>query len=1055
MFSKGRSSRNGAANGGPGDPPIAVVQPTIKLSYSTSSMQQDPGPSRGGGAAAGRPGAEAGGDNRRPRLDLPRLETGQSDDQLRDLAYTLFAACAGASTPQHRALVAVVRQQLGVDEGRAADLARVLRHIMPGGDPTLMDSLHASSDGGAGGSSWRHSQRASLELLLHLVAVVRPGEFESKGFKGFLRWKDVTIAVLDRQLDMAAQDSWTGDQAQLRKLRARLHGAARRADVRSESEYDEEEYGEAVRSLAAVAGQVAAGCSTGLRFPWAVRVRLCEILIGALFDTLDEGNYIDEAALVLQFLDSVMWPALGLSPSAATAVSAWVHFSTYVATREQRLVKQLKTQIGKLAAAAAEAAAAPGKPADPFDLGPAAAGGGIYPPVPPPAAELSRDRELAGEVANRIVDFLYQRLCDYHAAFPGGDNLSPLLDVFVFAARSRGDSPPALGRLLTEAVLSSTAAEFGRLSHSRVDMDGSDEARLLELSSIAHDVADAAVATYTPALAQHLPDAMAVASARLYELYGRHLGPWLGKVNSINTAVLDVFRTVYALAQRLDGPVDKALKQLPPQQQPQQQGSPPPKAGAASGGGAGDAAGDGTVPAVVEVLAAHRRWDLATPLQGAMLQWVGGQLSNMNTWVARALQTEKWRPMGAGPGSAHSVSSVEVARMTGEALDALFAMDVPLPAQVPRALLAGMDAVLRKYATHVIDMLGAISRLIPPVPPTTRYKKDVVVKQETAELELARGGKNAKKAVFLASVPTIQSSPDFTNINAGLTTEVIATAACSLAFLAGRADNLLEVSRARQQQSAALHPAVGPVDASPGSSPAGKGAKAEDDDPMAQSRVALQTGMTYACKFLATRIVFWDQRHAWLEQLYRHHVSSCRLDPLLGQLNGVLGAVAGGMPEPVRGAFARQLLGVCVQALERVLLDGGPCRWFVPADVPALEQDLLKLRALFHADGDGLDREAIDGELERVRRLLPLMGTEVGPLLDMVKQARTHGTAQLVGASSFSSATAAPSRLGSAASSSGQHAYDEGTLMRVIARRPEHTGSKLLKTLYKMPKKIK
>ncbi len=58
-----------------------------------------------------------------------------------------------------------------------------------------------------------------------------------------------------------------------------------------------------------------------------------------------------------------MWPALGLSPSAATAVSAWVHFSTYVATREQRLVKQLKTQIGKLAAAAVEAAAAPGKPA--------------------------------------------------------------------------------------------------------------------------------------------------------------------------------------------------------------------------------------------------------------------------------------------------------------------------------------------------------------------------------------------------------------------------------------------------------------------------------------------------------------------------------------------------------------------------------------------------------------------------------------------------------------------------------------------------------------------
>ncbi len=45
------------------------------------------------------------------------------------------------------------------------------------------------------------------------------------------------------------------------------------------------------------------------------------------------------------------------------------------------------------------------------------------------------------------------------------------------------------------------------------------------------------------------------------------------------------------------------------------------------------------------------------------------------------------------------------------------------------------------------------------------------------------------------TLPQIESSPDFTNINAGLTTEVIATAACSLAFLAGRADNLLEVGR--------------------------------------------------------------------------------------------------------------------------------------------------------------------------------------------------------------------------------------------------------------------
>jgi hypothetical protein len=34
--------------------------------------------------------------------------------------------------------------------------------------------------------------------------------------------------------------------------------------------------------------------------------------------------------------------------------------------------------------------------------------------------------------------------------------------------------------------------------------------------------------------------------------------------------------------------------------------------------------------------------------------------------------------------------------MTLEALDALYGMDVPMPPEVPQALLEGVDAVLRK-----------------------------------------------------------------------------------------------------------------------------------------------------------------------------------------------------------------------------------------------------------------------------------------------------------------------------------------------------------------------
>jgi hypothetical protein len=41
----------------------------------------------------------------------------------------------------------------------------------------------------------------------------------------------------------------------------------------------------------------------------------------------------------------------------------------------------------------------------------------------------------------------------------------------------------------------------------------------------------------------------------------------------------------------------------------------------------------------------------------------------------------------------------------------------------------GVDTALSKTASHIISKLGPVSRLIPPVPELTRYKKDVVAKQ--------------------------------------------------------------------------------------------------------------------------------------------------------------------------------------------------------------------------------------------------------------------------------------------------------------------------------------
>ncbi len=68
-------------------------------------------------------------------------------------------------------------------------------------------------------------------------------------------------------------------------------------------------------------------------------------------------------------------------------------------------------------------------------------------------------------------------------------------------------------------------------------------------------------------------------------------------------------------------------------------------------------------------------------------------------------------------------------------------------------------------------------------------------------------------------------------------------------------------------------------------------------------------------------------------------------------------------------SLPQALLNASAQAFLRLLLDGGPCRLFIPADVMHLESDLRRLRALFYADGDGVDRDTIDAQLKTIMQV--------------------------------------------------------------------------------------
>lgn len=54
---------------------------------------------------------------------------------------------------------------------------------------------------------------------------------------------------------------------------------------------------------------------------------------------------------------------------------------------------------------------------------------------------------------------------------------------------------------------------------------------------------------------------------------------------------------------------------------------------------------------------------------------------------------------------------------------------------------------------------------------------------------------------------------------------------------------------------------------------------------------------------------------------------------------------------------AAALLAEVCSAYEHVLLDGGPTRVFIPADVDLINADLAQVKNLFYADGDGISRQ--------------------------------------------------------------------------------------------------
>ncbi|KAI8470006.1 MAG: hypothetical protein J3K34DRAFT_521690 [Monoraphidium minutum] len=990
-----------------------------------------------------------------PVLRVPKMASGLGEGAVKDLAYLVVAAtCRDAAAGE---LLQTVRSQLDVDGERAAEVERLVG---------LVEGAIARTRADKGAPPLSESWSAGLELVMVLLETVLPKDF--KKFKSFVAWRDTLCNALLQALLQGVRDSWRpppgpegAQPPSAQRLLARLKGSLRRVDVRCADDFDEGEYRAAARDLNANTLEIVRCLGTGWSFPWGLRVRLCEMLLRGVFDSLEEGAYIAEAEEYLALLQTRVWPLLGVSAPMHNCCFAWIHFRQFVVTKTPALVGSVKALLRRLAQliAARRAAAA----ATPAGAGAAGGAGGRAPVAGlvaggQGAEEVAADDlALTAEVGSCILDWVAERGADYHRrakALGGPKVLAGLVDVLAFAAQSRGDSPEAVTDMIIGAIHSSVAKELKR----RVEGAGpfpDEAAELAELFRAGRAIAEEEVDVWAPAFSNQLPEAAGIATAHIHSLMGARYLPFLGSM-ALEQEGLEVVRLALLTEPQLLEPPARL-------------------------------APDCGHPQAARLLAGARGWGTLAQLQPVLAKWVAAQASGFNVWVRRQLEQEDWKPLGVN--QPHSQSARELRRMVLDSLDALFGMGIPLPAESVAMHLEALDGVFASYLKLVRQRLGSWQRMMPPVPLLVRYKREVSVKQEEDERSLP--GLPAKlpppgTRKWLETVPRVEAEPVHAEVEA-LTPEAVAVMLCSLSYLEATLQPMAASVSQRWQDASRIGAAseaggggapnpflAGDAPATPpsgaganpflgsgggggggdasnpflsapggpqprlsnssgvsgvGTPPAGahrggggghggvvagsfthsllkagaggggpggefggagpSGAAAEVLGSLLEgASQTLRHGMDFVAKWLAVRVVWWDMRGEWCELLYRHRVCNSRIDFVEQKLANRLMSLSSLLPGREQLLVASALLREVAAALERALLDGGPARIFIPADVESLAADLASVKQLFHADGDGVPWQDIDTALAGVAALLPVMETPTPALVTRHTAAR-------------------------------------------------------------------
>ncbi|KAL3623001.1 Protein unc-13 [Castilleja foliolosa] len=870
-------------------------------------------------------------------LGLPSFTTGITDDDIRETAYEILLAAAGASgglivpsKEKKKDTKSRLMKKLGRSKSEHVvtqsqnshglvgllETMRVQMEISEEMDIRTRRALLSAMVGKVG------KRMDTLLIPLELLCCISRTEFSDK--KAYIKWQKRQLNMLEEGLVNHPAVGFGESGKKANDLRVLLGKIEESESLQSAT--GDLQRTDCLRSLRDVAiplaERAARGDLTGEICHWAdgyhLNVRLYEKLLLSVFDVLDEGKLTEEVEEMLELFKST-WRILGITETIHHTCYAWVLFRQFVITGEQDVLQQAIDQLKRIPLKEQRG------PQEKLHLKSLS--------CRVQSAKGFQELTFLQSFLLPIQKWADTRLADYHIHFAEGSKMMENAVLVAMVARRLLLEEPELAMQsepLTDTeqielyVSSSIKHAFARIIQDVEILSGTtNEHPLALLAEQTKMLVKKDTSLYLPILSLRHRNASAVSASLIHKLYGIKLRPFLDSAEHLTEDVVSVFPAADSLEQNVIAVITSTCE-------------------------------EGSAEAYLKKLNMYKIEIVSGTL---VLRWVNSQLARISAWVDRVIQQENWASVSAQ--QRHGSSIVEVYRIVEETVDQFFVLNVPMRPGELSSLFRGIDNAFQVYTKHVLGTLADKADIVPPVPTLTRYRKEsgmikAFVKKELTDTRL----------------PDVRKS---TEINV-LTTPTLCVQLNTLYYAITHLNKMEDSIWERWTKKYHGHSA-------------NNSRSSIQKDSFDGSRKDINAAIDQICEFTGTKTIFWDLREPFIDGLYKPSVGQSRLETLIEPLDMVLNQLCDIIVEPLRDRVVTGLLQASLDGLIRVILDGGQSRTFTPADAKLLEEDLEVLKEFFISGGDGLPRGVVENQVARVRQIINLHAYETRELIEDLRSA--------------------------------------------------------------------